>query len=165
MSQFIKLQELYYAGSHGLDIVGPTTTMDGNRWRKSWRTNPRSGRLDVMDRVTKELIERCEDIPGTNIEHNMFCVSAHYRAVSEEMRPRVEKIVGRDLERERSVSSRHDGKMVWEVRPRVAWDKGKALTYLRNALLKELEGQGFTSDQVYTIYIGTRHGRGRVHGD
>jgi len=44
--------------------------------------------------------------------------------------------------------------MVWEVRPRVAWDKGKALTYLRNALLKELEGQGFTSDQVYTIYIG-----------
>merc|ERR1712159_928718 len=49
---------------------------------------------------------------------------------------------------------KHDGKMVWEVRPRVAWDKGKALTYLRNALLKELEGQGFTSDQVYTIYIG-----------
>ena len=44
VSQFIKLQELYYAGSHGLDIVGPTTTMDGNRWRKSWRTNPRSGR-------------------------------------------------------------------------------------------------------------------------
>ena len=153
VSQFIKLQELYYAGSHGLDIVGPTTTMDGEPVEKKLAHQPAQWARVVMDRVTKELIERCEDIPGTNIEHNMFCVSAHYRAVSEEMRPRVEKIVDEICEREECLI-KHDGKMVWEVRPRVAWDKGKALTYLRNALLKELEGQGFTSDQVYTIYIG-----------
>jgi trehalose 6-phosphate phosphatase len=153
VSQFVKLDELYYAGSHGLDIAGPKTTTDGEPIEKKLAHQPAQWARDVMDRVTKELIEKCADIPGTNIEHNMFCVSAHYRAVSEELRPRVEAVVDEICASEECLI-KHDGKMVWEVRPRVAWDKGKALSYLRDALLPDLSEKGFRPEDVFTIYIG-----------
>ena len=153
VSKFVQLQELYYAGSHGLDIAGPTTTRDGEPVAATLAHQPAQWARDVMDRVTNELIEKTKDIPGANIEHNMFCVSAHYRAVSDEHRPAFEKIVDDICDSEECLI-KHDGKMVWEVRPRVAWDKGKALSYLRDALLPDLASKGFSADEVFTIYIG-----------
>ena len=153
VSQFIGLDELYYAGSHGLDIAGPKVTIDGRPVESKLRHQPAQWALDVMDRVAADLEVKFKDIPGTNIEHNTFCVSAHYRAVSEELRPRVEAIVDEMCASEECLI-KHDGKMVWEVRPRVAWDKGKALSYLRQALLPELAEKGFKSEDVFTIYIG-----------
>ena len=153
VSQFIKLTELYYAGSHGLDIVGPASTADGTPVEDTIAHQPAQWARDVMDRVAKDLATQCADIPGVNVEHNMFCVSCHYRAVSEEDRPRVEKVVDALCEAEECLI-KHDGKMVWEVRPRVAWDKGKALSYLRDAIMPNLKERGFAPEDVFTIYIG-----------
>lgn len=77
----------------------------------------------------KELIEKCVDILGMNIEYNMFCVSAYYRAVSEEFRFRVEVVVDEICVLEECLI-KYDGKMVWEVWLCVVWDKGKVLLYL-----------------------------------
>ena len=43
---------------------------------------------------------------------------------------------------------------MWEVRPRVAWDKGKALSYLRDAIMPNLKEKGFAPEDVFTIYVG-----------
>ena len=106
-----------------------------------------------MDRVTNDLIEKTRDISGANIEHNMFCVSAHYRGVSDADRPRFQEIVDEIVASDECLI-KHDGKMVWEVRPRVAWDKGKALSYLRDALIPDLAKKGFGSEEVFTVYVG-----------
>ena len=153
VSQFIQLSELYYAGSHGLDIAGPTSTSDGTPVADTVAHQPAQWARDVMDRVAKDLAEKFADIPGTNIEHNMFCVSCHYRAVAEELRPKVEAIVDETCASQECLI-KHDGKMVWEIRPRVAWDKGKALSYLRDAILPNLREKGFATEDVFTIYIG-----------
>ena len=153
VSQFIKLSELYYAGSHGLDIAGPASTSDGAPVENAIAHQPAQWARDVMDRVAEDLARQCADIPGVNVEHNMFCVSCHYRAVSEEDRPRVEKVVDALCEAEECLI-KHDGKMVWEVRPRVAWDKGKALSYLRDAIMPNLKEKGFAPEDVFTIYVG-----------
>jgi len=153
VSQFVGLDELYYAGSHGLDIAGPKVTSDGRPLESNLQHQPAQWALDVMNRVAADLEEKLKDIPGTKIEHNTFCVSAHYRAVPEELQPKVEAIVDEVCAKDECLI-KHDGKMVWEVRPRVAWDKGKALSYLRQSLLPELAEKGFASEDVFTIYIG-----------
>lgn len=154
VSQFVQLEELYYAGSHGLDIAGPTRTSDGTPITATALAHqPAQWARDVMDRVTNDLIEKTRDIPGANIEHNMFCVSAHYRGVSDADRPRFQKIVDEIVASDECLI-KHDGKMVWEVRPRVAWDKGEALSYLRDALIPDLAKKGFGSEEVFTVYVG-----------
>jgi trehalose-phosphatase len=137
----IALDGIYYAGSHGFDVVGP----DGRRLG--------GGELARFDRYLEplaaaadEVAERLAGIPGANVERKRFAVAVHYRQVDPADVPAVDEAV-------RGVGERHPelrttgGKMIHEFRPDVDWDKGRALLFL-------LERMGLGADDWLPFYLG-----------
>ncbi|CAL0315529.1 unnamed protein product [Lupinus luteus] len=126
---FVQLTELYYAGSHGMDIRGPTKNRSHNK------------------KVYKILVEKTKFVQGAMVESNKFCLSVHFRCVDE-------KNWAALAEKVRSVLNEYpkltitQGRKVLEIRPSIKWDKGKALEFV-------LESLGYNnSNNVFPIYIG-----------
>uniref|UniRef100_K3YIX9 Trehalose 6-phosphate phosphatase n=1 Tax=Setaria italica TaxID=4555 RepID=K3YIX9_SETIT len=85
--EFVKLAELYYAGSHGMDIKGP---VKGSRHTKAAKAKgvlfqPASQFLPMIEQVHESLVEKTKSIPGAKVENNKFCVSVHFRCVDEKV--------------------------------------------------------------------------------
>ncbi|XP_042410452.1 probable trehalose-phosphate phosphatase 6 [Zingiber officinale] len=145
---FVKLAELYYAGSHGMDIKGPETSQHAKaRVAKGVLLQPATEFLPMIDTVYKALLDRTKSTPGARVENNKFCVSVHFRSVDE-------KNWGALIEQVRYVLKEYprlrltQGRKVLEIRPTIKWDKGKALEFL-------LESLGFANcKDVMPIYIG-----------
>ncbi|XP_042390324.1 probable trehalose-phosphate phosphatase 6 [Zingiber officinale] len=145
---FVRLKELYYAGSHGMDIKGPSKSTK----KTTSKTNPvlfqpASEFLPVMDEVYNALVEKIKSVPGSRVENNTFSLSVHYRCVEEKIWNSLAELV-------RSVVNDYPelrltvGRKVLEIRPSIEWDKGKALEFL-------LESIGFANcNNVFPVYIG-----------
>ncbi|KAJ6735709.1 TREHALOSE-PHOSPHATE PHOSPHATASE C-RELATED [Salix viminalis] len=145
---FVRLAGLYYAGSHGMDIKGPSKNSCRNkRDYQDVLFQPASEFLRMIDEVYNVLLERTKCIPGAKVEDNKFCISVHFRRVEEKMWATL-------VERVRSVLNDYpklrltQGRKVLEIRPTIKWDKGKALEFL-------LESLGYAnSTDVLPVYIG-----------
>ncbi|KAL3647463.1 hypothetical protein CASFOL_008431 [Castilleja foliolosa] len=155
--EFVGLTELYYAGSHGMDIMGPvrSPSSDNKNCIKSTDKQgkevnlfqPASEFLPMIDEVYRSLIEITKDIAGAKIENNKFCVSVHYRNVDEKSWSFVGQSVEEILKRYPRLRLTH-GRKVLEVRPVLNWHKGKAVEFL-------LESLGLMNcDDVLPIYVG-----------
>ncbi|KAF5732296.1 putative trehalose-6-phosphate synthase [Tripterygium wilfordii] len=156
--EFIGLTELYYAGSHGMDIMGPVRryTPDDHQphvWatdRQGKEVNlfqPASAFLPMIDEVSRSLVECTKDIKGAKVENNKFCVSVHYRNVDEKSWTMVAQCV-HDVIKDFPLLRLTHGRKVLEVRPVIDWDKGKAVTFL-------LECLGLSNcNDVLPIYVG-----------
>ncbi|PIN26756.1 Trehalose-phosphatase [Handroanthus impetiginosus] len=144
---FVRLAELYYAGSHGMDIKGPSK---GSRYKKGTKAvlfQPASEFLPMIDEVYKALSEVTKSTPGALVENNKFCVSVHFRCVDEKKWSELAKQVGSVLEGYPNLRLTQ-GRKVLEIRPTIKWDKGKALEFL-------LESLGYSNcTDVFPIYIG-----------
>ena len=123
---FIQLDGLYFAGSHGVDIKGPSGEII-NGPDPTAMVGPAA--IAALDAARASLDERLADIPGYLTEHNEFNISAHYRMVAMPDQPRVHAAVQEVLSQQPLLAHK-EGKMVHELRPRVAWDKGKAVEWL-----------------------------------
>ncbi|WVZ20691.1 hypothetical protein V8G54_008013 [Vigna mungo] len=145
---FVKLAELYYAGSHGMDIKGPTKSRSpkqGNN--KAVLFQPASQFLPMIDEVYKVLLEKTKSVPGAKVENNKFCLSVHFRCVDEKSWASLAEKV-RLVLTEYPQLKLTQGRKVLEIRPTIKWDKGKALEFL-------LESLGYeNSSDVFPIYIG-----------
>ncbi|CAA6673581.1 unnamed protein product [Spirodela intermedia] len=76
--EFVGLTDLYYAGSHGMDINGPCPIgKEVNLFQ------PASEFIPMIEEVFRSLVESASEIPGSKVENNKFCVSVHYRNVDE----------------------------------------------------------------------------------
>ncbi|KAK8623550.1 hypothetical protein V6N13_118433 [Hibiscus sabdariffa] len=144
---FVKLSGLYYAGSHGMDIKGPSKSCKYKRGNNGLLFQPASEFLPMIDEVYKALVEKTKSIGGAKVENNKFCVSVHFRCVDE-------KSWAVLAEQVRSVLNQYpklkltQGRKVLEIRPTIKWDKGRALEFL-------LETLGYAnSNDVLPIYIG-----------
>lgn len=141
VTSFVKLAELYYAGSHGFDILGPRQESGDS----SVKHQPVPWAVKLIDQVHDELLPRIALIEGASVEHNKFCVSVHYRLCPERW-PEVEAALEEVLAGHEQLHVTR-GRKVYEVRPKVEWDKGKALLYLLQSL--GLQGGG-----VCIFYLG-----------
>ncbi|PKA48430.1 Trehalose-phosphate phosphatase A [Apostasia shenzhenica] len=156
---FVGLSELYYAGSHGMDIVGPVRGSDWviNHPNSIRSTNeqgkevslfqPASEFLPMIDEVFRSLIKNTRDIKGAKVENNKFCVSVHYRLVDEKSWPVIAQRVTNILDNYPRLRLTY-GRKVLEIRPIIEWDKGKAVEFLLESL--ELNDR----DDVLPIYVG-----------
>ncbi|RCV11471.1 hypothetical protein SETIT_2G188200v2 [Setaria italica] len=147
--EFVKLAELYYAGSHGMDIKGPAKASSRHAKAKAKGVlfQPASEFLPMIEEVHERLAETTRCIPGAKVENNKFCVSVHFRCVDEKMWGEVSEAV-KGVLREYPKLRLTLGRMVLEVRPTIKWDKGKALEFL-------LESLGFADcTNVLPVYIG-----------
>lgn len=149
VEQFVQLSELYYAGSHGMDIAVPKNRLNiENADEATTKFQPASEFESLMKEVGEQLRTAIKDIPGASVEDNKFCVSVHFRNCSvnyyEEVVTAVEEVV---LQYEGLRITR--GRKVLEVRPQINWDKGSALVHLLSMLgLEDKEGD------VFCLYIG-----------
>ncbi|CAN1343408.1 Probable trehalose-phosphate phosphatase J [Linum perenne] len=145
--KFVRLAELYYAGSHGMDIKGPKK---GSKYTKEIEPvicQPANEFLPMIDEIFKELIEKTKATPGAKVENNKFCVSVHFRCVEEKKWNDVAEAVKSVLKKYPKLRLSH-GRKVLEIRPTIKWDKGKALEFL-------LESLGFANcTDVFPVYIG-----------
>ncbi|XP_021823470.1 trehalose-phosphate phosphatase A isoform X1 [Prunus avium] len=156
--EFVGLKELYYAGSHGMDIMGPVRQSTADDHRNGFTTTDKQGKdvnlfqpaaefLPMIGEVYESLVESTKDIEGAKVENNKFCVSVHYRNVDEKSWPAVAQCVHDILKDYPRLRLTH-GRKVLEVRPTINWDKGKAVTFL-------LESLGLSDcEDVLPIYIG-----------
>ncbi|KAJ4800217.1 Trehalose 6-phosphate phosphatase [Rhynchospora pubera] len=143
--EFVKLTELYYAGSHGMDIMVPEIGSTNKKVDNLFQ--PASEFLPMMDEVFRSLIESTKGIEGCKVENNKFCVSVHYRNVDEKDWNLVVQYVNNVAKVYPKLRVTH-GRKVLEIRPLIDWDKGKAVEFL-------LESLGLTnSETVLPIYIG-----------
>lgn len=145
---FVKLAELYYAGSHGMDIKGPTKGFSRyNKDKPSVLYQPAGDFLPMIDEVFKQLVEKTKSTPGAKVENNKFCLSVHFRCVDEKKWSDLALKV-RSVVKNYPTLKLSQGRKVFEIRPMIKWDKGKALEFL-------LESLGFeNSNDVFPIYIG-----------
>ncbi|KAL4574892.1 hypothetical protein LXL04_021732 [Taraxacum kok-saghyz] len=140
--EFVGLEELYYAGSHGMDIMCP-----GKEGEEGNLFQPASEFLPMIDEVFTSLVEITKDIKGAKVENNKFCISVHYRNVDEKSWQTIAQYVQNILKQYPRLRLTH-GRKVLEVRPVLKWDKGKAVEFL-------LESLGLSNcEDVLAIYIG-----------
>eukprot|EP00250_Pteridium_aquilinum_P018057 c23921_g1_i1 orf=490-1665(+) len=155
--EFVQLPELYYAGSHGMDIMGPAEGSNGFKAHGTKTLDeegnevvlfqPASDFTIVMDEVYKLLEEKASKVPGAKVEHNKFCVSVHFRCVKDESWLQLAEQVNHVIKSYPNVYLTQ-GRKVLEIRPSISWNKGKALDFLIRTL-----GFGNRND-VFPIYIG-----------
>ncbi|XP_050224404.1 probable trehalose-phosphate phosphatase C isoform X2 [Mercurialis annua] len=157
VKEFVKLSNVYYAGSHGMDIMAPprpVKSCDGkchavstDKKGNEVRFQPAHKYLPAMQKILTELKEKVIKIQGARVEDNRFCVSVHYRLVREEdyelLEEKVKSVLGNYPD-----FHLNWGKKVMEIRPSIEWDKGHALEYLLDTL-------GLSnSNDVLPVYIG-----------
>ncbi|CBI19142.3 hypothetical protein AAG906_030619 [Vitis piasezkii] len=145
--RFVKLSELYYAGSHGMDIKGPAKGRKYKKGDQSLLCQPASEFLPMIDEVYKALLEKTKSTPGAKVENNKFCLSVHFRCVDEQRWTALAEQVRLVLNQYPKLRLTQ-GRKVLEIRPTIKWDKGNALEFL-------LESLGYAnSNDVFPIYIG-----------
>ena len=134
----VGLDTLVYAGSHGFDITGP----GGLHLQHEEAIQ----RLPALDAAEQTLRARLAHIAGALVERKRFAIAVHYRLAVDQDVGTVTGTVA-EVHRQHASLRQQDGKMIVELQPDVAWDKGRAVLWLRETL-------GVARPEVVTLYIG-----------
>jgi trehalose-phosphatase len=138
----VGVEEIYYAGNHGLEIEGPHFQF----------IHPvaKAARSEIQA-LGRQLSSTLADIQGVIVEDKGLSLSVHYRLVKQEQEDLVAELVRQVtspwlIERKVRVTA---GKKVWEVRPPIDWHKGEAVETVRSQISLQLN-----LGQLLTIYLG-----------
>ncbi|XP_020212936.1 probable trehalose-phosphate phosphatase 2 [Cajanus cajan] len=157
VKDFVKLNNLYYAGSHGMDIMAPSMPVrssDSKDFDIVRNTNdievpfqPAKKFLPAIRELLRKLENEIKEIKGAMVEDNGFCISVHFRQVQEKDYDVLEEKVKSVLENNPQFCST-EGKKVMEIRPSIKWNKGNAVEYFLDTL-----GLSSCTD-ILPVYIG-----------
>jgi trehalose-phosphatase len=118
---------LIYAGNHGLDIGGPGYVF----------VEPTAAsRSEELRELADVLTAKLERIEGAFVEYKGLTISVHYRQVAESDCDEVRRVVHATLAATSHPFVLGAGDQVYEIRPRVNWNKGSAVTWIRQQLGK-----------------------------
>lgn len=161
IEKMVGLEDIIYAGNHGLEIEGPKIRFES-------QISPES--LSIMRDVKERLSIGLSKIEGIFVEDKEITLSIHYRLASQSgyllAKKIIEEIIQPFLVRGKIKVSY--GKKVVEIKPPVEWNKGKAVEWILDRVLKEKPilpiylGDDVTDEDVFgilkdkglTIYIG-----------
>ncbi len=138
VQHLVRLETLYYAGSHGFDIAGPQGVPIQHRVGEHVVT--------TLDQTEAALHHHLDRIEGVLIERKAFSIAVHVRRVHPHHECEVECQIDAILCREPKLRKKH-GKKVFELQPAIDWDKGQAVLWLLRTL-------GPESPAVTPLYIG-----------
>lgn len=134
---FVQLDQLGYAGCHGLDIAGPIGS--GLRHEVAVELLP------VLDDAEAVLRRRLDGIAGVIVERKRYSLSTHFRLVDQCDAAQVESAV-RDVAHRYPRLRREGGKKVFELRPDIEWDKGSAVEWMLEATSSQSGGVTYIGD-------------------
>jgi alpha,alpha-trehalase len=123
----VAIPGLWYAGSHGFEILGP----DGAHHRNETAAQS----IPLLEHAAAELTTQLAAIPGAEVEHKRYAVAVHYRNAAPEAAAAVTAAV-------HGVGNRSGlkvtaGRKVVELRPNIEWDKGKTLEWILDRVAGE----------------------------
>jgi trehalose-phosphatase len=132
----IGIPGLWYAGSHGFEMVAP----DGSHHENEVAVSA----VPTLAHAADELADELAGIAGVALERKRFAVALHYRNAAPEAGATVTAAV-------HQAGSRHGlkvtaGRKVAELRPNLDWDKGKTLEWITD--------QVAGTDPVLPVYVG-----------
>ncbi len=128
---------IWYAGSHGFELVGP----DG----QGYQNDTALVAAPSLDRVTSTLTDRLGSFPGVLLERKRFAVAVHHRNVEADLVDDVVAAVYAVAAGEPGLRAT-SGRKVTELQLDVDWDKGRALSWVLDHVSE--------SDDLLPIYIG-----------
>ena len=150
----VGVSELVYAGNHGLEIQGPG--LDFAHPAEEEELRETQGR--VYARLREELVDAPGvELPGVFLEDKGLTLSLHYRLTPPEYVNKVEEVFAATVapflaEGQVRVAR---GKMVLEVRPRGTWNKGTAITKIREtyrgSLMTVYFGDDVTDEDGFAV--------------
>lgn len=137
----VDVEGLWFAGSHGFELVAPDGTLHQN--------GEAAGSISALVRAATHLAEELKDIPGTIVERKRYAVAVHYRNADPQD---VDRVIAAVRRLGRSVGLHvTTGRKLVELRPNVSWDKGKTLHWVLERLA---DHQDSASTTTLPIFIG-----------
>ena len=140
---------LWYAGSHGFEMIAPDGTYHSNE------TAAQS--VPLLSRAAEELTQRLAPLPGVMVEHKRFAVAVHYRNAEPGAAVAVTAAV-HEVGNHSGLKVT-SGRMVVELRPNVDWDKGRTLEWItdqvagREPLLPIFVGDDLTDEDAFDAVL------------
>lgn len=131
LQELVGIKSVWYAGSHGFEIVGPEGSVE--------QLERGTDSLPALDEVERALRAALAGVEGHAVERKRFSIAVHYRQVAEDDVGKVRPIVDKTLSGHPNLRLGH-GKKVFEIRPDIDWDKGEAVRWLLQRLARERPG-------------------------
>lgn len=125
LSGRVGIPGLIYAGNHGLDIAGPEFL---------YVEPTAAAHSDELRELAVVLAMKLRDVPGVIVEYKGLTLSVHYRLAAESTWDEIRRVVHATLAGTSHPFVLGAGEKVHEIRPRVAWNKGSAVTWVREHL-------------------------------
>lgn len=134
----VKIENVYYAGSHGFDITGPgNLELQYEGGKKA---------LPELNTAGENLKKKLSGIKGAQVEKKKYAIAVHYRNVDEKNVQEVKNAVYEELGQRKGLKE-GSGKKVIELKPDIDWHKGRAIEWLKEAL-------DINDEKYITIFIG-----------
>jgi trehalose-phosphatase len=137
LRSMLPAENLWFAGSHGMDLAAP----DGTRHAAA-----PSSSLSLLAEAADAVEHAVAPVPEAWVERKRFAVAAHFREVDDDEVPVVAAAFARVAARFPGLRTT-TGKRILELRPDIDWDKGRALWWLFGQA-------GLQRGVVVPIYIG-----------
>ena len=120
----VRLDELIFAGNHGLEILAPAMHF----------IEPSAARMaEELEGLSRHLQVRLRHIPGAEVEHKVLSASIHFRRAPEDCLKEIHRAVQSEVAPFESLFQVSQGLKVFEIRPRVNWHKGNAVRWILEA--------------------------------
>jgi alpha,alpha-trehalase len=132
IQEFVKLDNIVYAGSHGFRISGPNgLTMEHEGAKKL---------IPLLDRIERDVDKKLGSVPGIEVERKYFAIAVHYRNAAPHSFKLVSQTVAEIL-KEYQDFRKSRGKKVVEIRPALDWHKGKAVEWIMGKMSLDYPGE------------------------
>jgi len=128
ISSRIGLDNIIYAGNHGLEICG----------RKLHFTEPTAAeRRPELQEISSQVTESLRSMPCAVVEHKGLTTTVHYRGATSREVTRIQDAVRAIVAPAASSFRVSMGKMAFEIVPRTGWHKGTAVRWINRCLNQE----------------------------
>jgi len=138
VQKLVGIDGIFYAGSHGFDIKGPSFALI---------QKDAEFVIPLISNIAEHVRNELGKIEGVIIENKEFSLAVHYRLLKDDKYLNdIRNYLNNIIDNNHSLRLM-SGKKVFEIMPRIDWNKGKAICWIMQAL-------GFGFDDVNVIYIG-----------
>jgi trehalose 6-phosphate phosphatase len=131
IKSLVGIEDIFYAGNHGLEMEGPGLEYSGPAREIFIGV--------VMKELAAQIAAALADVAGVIIQDKGLSLSIHYRLAAKDKEERIAEAV-----RQATVPLVQTGKIqvygmkkLWEIRPLLDWDKGKAVKAIGAEVMKK----------------------------